>query len=302
MSVTAPDPSIADLRCFVAAATSTSFSTAARSVALAPNSLSGRLRALEDAVGCALFIKRGRKKVLSPEGERLLPLARRIVDDVAGLSALTRADDRVAPFALTLGTRFELGLSWLVPLLPALERERPERTLHVAFGNTDDLVARAVAGDVDAVITSARLAGARLQAVALHDEDYVFVGAPALLRRHPLRGPRDAAHHTLLDAAAELPLFHYFADAADASEVWSFAGVLHLGAVSAIRLRVLQGRGVAVLPRYLVTDDVKHKRLKVLCPRRRLRRDAFRLVWRVGHPREAELRALAARLAEAPLR
>lgn len=269
---------------------------------LAPTSLSGRLKALEDALDVDLFVKRGRKKVLTPEGERLLPVARRVVDDVAGLRALAWDDGRVEPFALTLGTRFELGLSWLVPLLPRLERELPERTLHVAFGDTADLVERTLSGDVDAVVTSARLSGRPLRTAALHDERYVFVAARSLIAKHALHGPRDAPKHTLIDAAADLPLFRYFADAGAADERWAFREVLHLGAVSAIRARVLEGRGVAVLPHYLVVDDLKKRRLVALCPRRRLLTDAFRLVWRAGHPREVELRALAARLADAPLR
>ncbi len=296
---------IGDLRCFVAAATSATFAAAARAVSLAPTSLSGRIKALEDALDVDLFVKRGRKKVLTPEGERLLPVARRIVADVDGLRALAWDDGRVEPYALTLGTRFELGLSWLVPLLSTLEREQPERTLHLAFGDSGDLIDRVVNGDVDAVVTSARLIG-RLRTATLHAEHYVFVGARALVKKSPLRGPADAPRHTLIDAAPELPLFRYVVDAAPpgraAADVWSFAGVLHLGAISAIRARVLEGRGVAVLPRYLVADDLKKQRLVVLCPRRAVKSDAFRLAWREGHPREVELRALAARLARAPLR
>lgn len=263
--------------------------------------MSGRLKSLEDALDVDLFAKRGRKKVLTPEGERLLPVARRIVDDVSGLRALAWDDGRVEPFALTIGTRFELGLSWLVPLLPKLEREQPERTLHLAFGDTSDLVERTLKGDIDAVITSARLSGKQLRTAALHDEAYVFVGARALLAKQPLRGPRDAVKHTLIDAAVDLPLFRYFVDAAAASEAWAFREVLHLGAVSAIRARALEGRGVAVLPRYLVEGDLKRGRLAAVCPRRKLHSDSFRLAWRPGHPREVELRALAARLSEAKL-
>jgi DNA-binding transcriptional LysR family regulator len=65
---------------------------------------------------------------------------------------------------------------------------------------------------------------------------------------------------------------------------------------------VLEGAGVAVLPRSIIATDLRQRRLRVLVPRRALSHDYFRLVWRQGHPRDLELRGLAERLARAPLR
>ena len=56
------------------------------------------------------------------------------------------------------------------------------------------------------------------------------------------------------------------------------------------------------LPRYFIASDLAARRLVRLMPRVRLRSDSFRLVWRAGHPREAELMALAAELRAFPLR
>ena len=76
-----------------------------------------------------------------------------------------------------------------------------------------------------------------------------------------------------------------------------------MGGIGNIRRRVLDGGGrVAVLPRYFVGPDVAAGRLVRLLPRVRLRSDSFRLVWRAGHPREAELVALASDLRQHPLR
>lgn len=292
---------LTNLRCFVAAATSTSFGAAARVVALAPTSLSGRLKALEESLGVDLFAKQGRKRRLTPDGERLLPVAQRILRDVDALPALVAAAPTQAPYALTIGTRFELGVSWLVPLLDALEDEAPERLLHLAFGNTPDLMRR-LGDDVDAVVTSARVAGERLASVPLHEERYAFVASPRLLKGTPLRRAGDASAHTLFDADSSLPLTRYFLDVSPAGEVWSFRRVQHLSSIAAIHARVRAGRGVAVLPRYLVEADLRARRLAVVLPRRVLARDRFRLLWRAGHPREDALRALAARLAAASLR
>jgi DNA-binding transcriptional LysR family regulator len=58
---------------------------------------------------------------------------------------------------------------------------------------------------------------------------------------------------------------------------------------------------VAVLPRYFINADVQAKRLREPLPKAKLQHDHFRLIWRAGHRREAELRQLAAELRERPL-
>ena len=291
-------PDLESLRCFVAAATQPTFRAGARAVALSPAAFSTRIRALEEQVGAPLFHRTTRRVALARAGERLLPEAR------AALAAAERAmraarEDRPTPFELTIGTRFELGMSWLVPALDGLSRARPERTLSLFFGDVE-LLPRVRGGTIDAAVTSVRLAYADVRHAALHEERYVFVAAPSL--RRPLAGPDDARLHALLDVHPDLPLFRYFLDASPAGAVWPFARVEHLGAIAAIRHRVLEGAGVAVLPLYFVRDDLRRKRLKLLLPRVRLPSDFFRLVWRAGNPREPELAALAAELRKLPLR
>jgi LysR family transcriptional regulator, glycine cleavage system transcriptional activator len=193
-------------------------------------------------------------------------------------------------------------MSWLVPALSDLEKARPERTLHVYFSNGADLLDRTEDGSIDAMISSQRLTSARVAYASLHEEGYVFVGAPRLLDRRPLRRPEEAAAHTLLDTSPELPLFRYFLDAHPQGEVWAFGRHAYLGTIAAIRHRVLEGAGVAVLPRYFIRDDLKQKRLKALQGRVKLQSDFFRLVWRAGHPRARELTDLAEALRRRPLR
>lgn len=292
-------PDLESLRCFVAACTQASFREAARSVALSPAAFSTRIRQLEDQVGAPLFHRTTRRVTLARAGERLLPAARTALDAARRAVEAAREDGRTAPYELTVGTRWELGMSWLVPALAGFRKTRPERTVSLFFGDAD-LVPRVRAGTLDAAVTSARLAFADVRYVALHEEEYVFVGARSL--RRVLARPEDAAHHTLLDVHPDLPLFRYFLDAAPTSAVWAFERVEHLGAIAAVRHRVLEGAGVAVLPRYYVKADLARGRLRVLLPRVRLASDYFRLVWRASNPREPEIAALAEELRARPLR
>ena len=295
-------PDLESLRCFVAAAEHRNFRRAAHAVALSPPAFGDRIRRLEDFVSGRLFERSTRRVALTVAGTRLLPEARRLLEEAARLAGIASAGAAAPSFELTLGTRFELGLSWLVPSLPGLERSRPERTLHVSFGDSPDLLSRVRGERIDAAITSARLSSAELKFAPLHEERYVFVARRDLLRRKPLTRAEDAAVHTLIDVDRELPLFRYFLDAAPRAERWAFGRVLHMGGIGAIRARVLDGAGVAVLPAYFVRDDLAKKRLVPVLPRVRLPSDHFRLVWRRGHAHEAELVELAGELRGLALR
>ncbi len=288
------------LRCFLAVAELLNFRRAAAKVGLSPPAFSDRIKRLEDDLGVELLVRTTRSVRLTEAGDRMVPPAR------AALRALE--DCRSAahegapqPYELTLGTRFELGLSWLVPALDALREQTPERQLHLRFGDSPELHALVHRGDIDACISSTRLSGAALEHARLHEEDYAFVGHAALLKEKPIKRAEDAGAHTLIDAHRDLPLFRYFVDASSREEAWHFQAVERLGAIAAIRERVAQQRGVAVLPVYLIRKDLDDKTFVRILPKRKLATDFFRLLWRPQHPRSEALHALAEQLRARPL-
>jgi LysR family transcriptional regulator, glycine cleavage system transcriptional activator len=296
-------PDIESLRCFLAAARHLNFRDAARSVALSPAAFSDRIQRLESTLGVALFERTTRRVVLSIAGERLVPEAQCCLEQARRCAEVVLGEDLAPrPYDLTIGTRFELGLSWLVPALDGLEKARPERRLHLSFGDTPDLVRQVQRDIVDAFVSSARLSDAGFSYARLHEEKYVFVGHKRLLAERPLNGREDCKNHTLLDAHRDLALFRYFLDTRPGSEDWAFRRVDILGTIGAVRLRVLAGAGVAVLPHYFVNRDLQCGKLELILPDIELPVDWFRLVWREGHPREAALRTLAEDLVAWPLR
>lgn len=289
------------IRCFIAAATHSTFRIAARTVALSPSAFSARVRQLEENLGVDLFERTTRTVALTPAGERLLPEAQRVLEQLDRCHRAVVRPIGPVPFTLTLGTRFELGLSWLMPALDDLNHRRSERTFDIAFGDGPDLLHRAAAGEIDGVISSVRLAGDKFRYALLHEEQYVFVTTPALLAG---QSPNDVAwiqDQVLIDAHASLPLFRYLLDSLPPDQEWRFRCVERLGTIAAIRRRVLQGRGIAVLPQYFVAHDLATGAMVLLLPDSRPQSDHFRLVWRTHHPREDDLRQLADELRGFPL-
>jgi len=294
-------PSLESLRCFDAAADLLSFRAAARAVGLTPAALGQRIRQLEEQLGAALFRRTTRSVVLTEAGLALVPRARAALAAATECVRIGQGTPALPPMEITLGTRWELGTSFIVPELPRLLAAHPGLFVNLYFGAGRDLLVRLRSRELDCAVTSARLVEPGLDAIRLHREEYVLVGAPRLLRRAPLARPADAAHHTLLDVDTELPLFRYLRDAPGGEDL-RFARLWRVGAGAAIHTLVLRGAGVAVLPAYMVRRDLARRRLRRLLPGIPPLHDHFRLVFRADDARRPFYELLAAALLAAPLR
>lgn len=294
--------SLDTLRCFVAAARALNFRQAARSVALGPTAFSQRIKTLEDQLGRQLFNRTTRAVTLTSAGLLLLPAAEHCLEAVAQCERISDGSIEHAQTSLTIGTRQELGMSWLLPQRKTLLAERPWLEMHLHFSSGADLLLRVRTLEIDCAITSTPFSDPRLDAFTLHREDYVFVGATSLLKRAPLRRPGDAAAHNLLDAAPDLPLYRYFRDAGGGALGLHFGRSIFLGSIAAIRYALLDQAGVGVLPEYFVRQDLASGRLRRLFPKVVPLADSFRLVFRASDPRRPIFESLAEDLARVPLR
>jgi DNA-binding transcriptional LysR family regulator len=295
-------PDLESLHCFVVASEQLNFRSAARIVALSPAAFGERIKRLEEQLQVELFERTTRRVKLTSVAARLLPDVRACLQQAELCVARARAGDADAAYELTIGTRFELGLSWITPVLGSLEKAHAERCIHLSFGDTDELLSRLRRAEIDGLVTSARVTDAHLDYARLHEERYVFVAAPKLIACTPLARPADCRVHTLLELRPDLPLFRYFLDARPAREEWAFNHVQFLGTIGPVRSRLLEGAGVAVLPEYFVRGDLARGRLVELLSRTKMASDWFRLLWRRGSMRETVLRQLASELLEHPLR
>jgi LysR family glycine cleavage system transcriptional activator len=271
-------------------------------MSVTPAAFGQRIRHLEEDLGVTLFKRTTRSVLLTEAGTALLPYADHCIRAATECARAARGDVGPQPMDFAIGTRHELGVSWILPQLDKLERERPWMHLHLYFGSGPDLLHHVRTLQIDCAVTSTRFMDPKLDSVRLHREDYVFVGAKDLLRRSPFTRPEHAARHALLDISGELPLFRYWRDAPSATERLAFARYTWLGAIAAIRLRALAGAGVAVLPEYLVRKDIEAGRLRVILPKVTPLHDYFRLVFRADTPNRGLLDNVASSLSKTPLR
>jgi LysR family transcriptional regulator, glycine cleavage system transcriptional activator len=286
------------LRCFDALATTLHFRSAAKRVFLSPAAFSDRIKRLERHLNTQLFARSTRSVSLSPQGEKIWPSVRSVLAGSQSIEQSVLTVGSQLPFQLTIGTRYELGLSWLCPSLSALEQANPSRSIHLYNGDSPDLLLRLERGDIDAAVSSMRLISARLTYVALHAEEYVLVS-----RRNCLQTKDEASALTLIDVSPDIPLFRYFLDAQRNAVPWEFRKHEYLGGIGNIRWRLLHSKqSLAVLPGYFVKADIAAGKLVRLLPKAKMQSDSFRLIWKKGHPRHRELRELAKELQRIPLK
>ncbi len=290
-------PSIENLQCFIAGATHLNFRQAAQQMALTPAAFGQRIRQLEDQLKVSLFVRTTRHVELTEAGRRLVPVAEiTIRDSRACINAVV--EDCEPPAHITLATRYELGMSWVLPSVLELQNLYPNWDIDMYFGSGQDIESKLQMGQVDGIITSAPIARSSWLSEFLHPEYYVFVATPELLEQCPFDNFSDAKDHVLLDINSSLPLTRYLT-----SKVGniSFKRIRSCGAGAAIIQLLLRQEGIAVVPEYMVHRELEEGILVRLCDDENLQSDSFRLIFRRTSMLEPVLKKMGEFLRTRPL-
>ena len=206
-----------------------------------------RIKQLEEQLGTELFIRDGRRLVLTPAGETLLPYAEQLLA-LADEARQALREDRPGG-RLRLGTMESAAASRLPGLLAHYHQRWPEVGLELETGTTGCLIERVRAFEVDAALIAAPLdpdlGGELFETVPVFREELVMLTP----RGHrPIREGRDIALSTLIAFERGCAYRSYV-------EKWYMehgirpARVLELGSYHAIVACVAAGAGVAVAPR-----------------------------------------------------
>jgi len=187
-------PSLDFLRGFEAAGRRLSFTLAAEELFVTQSALSRQIKALEDALGVALFERRHRALALTPIGSTFHR------DVTEGLEALAAGAERArggtrAP-GLTLSTTVSFASLWIIPRLATFRARHPDVEVYVS---ADDRLVDLARGDVDVVVRYLPDAAVPQHAVRLFGERMTPVASPSVANgASPLRSPADLTHHVLL--------------------------------------------------------------------------------------------------------
>ncbi|WP_371618677.1 LysR family transcriptional regulator [Streptomyces sp. NBC_00454] len=118
-------PTLAQLRYLVAVADCRSITSAAASVFVAQSALSRAVQAMERDLGVELLARRGRGVDLTPEGARVVRLARTVLDAVEAIDDIGTPHTQGTPATLTLVTTPTLALDLASQLVQAFTERQP---------------------------------------------------------------------------------------------------------------------------------------------------------------------------------
>ena len=165
---------------FIATTDAGSISEAARRLGLSKSVISERLADLERLLDTRLVQRTTRKLSLTPDGERFLPRARRILSDAEEAKAeiVERRGTLAGPLRLSAPVSF--GVLHLGPAIYAFLAKHPEIELSLEL---DDRFVDPAADGFDAVIRHGPVVESRLVARRLAVTRRTLVASPAYLQR-----------------------------------------------------------------------------------------------------------------------
>jgi LysR family transcriptional regulator for metE and metH len=165
---------------------------------LTQSALSHQLRDAEEKLGTALFLRLGKKMVLTPAGEKLLLSARKVMDElrsaehqIKGLNGGTRGVIRVSTECYTC-------YHWLPPVLKKFNAKYPDVELKIVLEATPNPIPALLDGQLDVAVISCPVRNRNICLTPACEDELVIVLSP----RHRLAGsthiqPRDLAGETV---------------------------------------------------------------------------------------------------------
>jgi len=145
-----PTPDLRQWRYFVTVADERHFSRAAERLSMTQPPLSQAIRALEEALGVALFVRTKRSVALTAVGAALLPDVRRLLASADALPPLARRLARGEAGSLSLAFVSTADYGLLPSLLRAFGARYPQVRLQLAEATSDVQIDELVAGRIDA--------------------------------------------------------------------------------------------------------------------------------------------------------
>lgn len=256
-----------------------SFSAAAAALYRVPSAVTYSVQKLEEDLGVTLFVKQGRRSVLTAAGRALLEQGRELLAAADRLVEHTRQVDSGWESCLNIAVDSLYGMAELFPLLQGLSELRPQMELNLyeeVLGGTWEAVAQGrVDAAVGATVPAANTQGFRVE--KLMEVEWGFMVAPF----HPLASATEPLDQKVLrpyraiavrDSSRQLPPL--------TRNLLEQQPVLTVATMAQKVQAQAQGLGCGYLPRSLVQTELASGTLLELATESPGISTPLHLVWR----------------------
>ena len=171
------DLEVRHLQLVAAVADTGSLTRAGDRLHLTQSALSHQLRSIESRLDAALFLRVGKRLVLTPAGERLLVSAKDILERLAQTEEDIRRMGKEHAGVLRLTTECYTCYHWLPPLLMRYRRSFPRVEVRIDVEATGRPIEMLLAGKIDLAIVSSPVTDRRLASRKVFDDELVVIAA-----------------------------------------------------------------------------------------------------------------------------
>jgi len=194
-----PKLEVRHLKLLVMVAEEGSVTEAGKRLHLTQSALSHQLRDAEERLGTALFLRLGRKMVLTPAGERLITCARRVLEELNHTETQIEGLNGGARGVIRLSTECYTCYHWLPPMLQKFHSKFPKVEVNIDAGATRYPAVALLEGKLDVAIMNCPPRNKSLRTTPMFEDELVLVMSP----KHRLASasqvrPKDMAGETIL--------------------------------------------------------------------------------------------------------
>lgn len=246
---------------FFSVVESGSFTRAADNLGLSKAIVSLHIKTLEQVLGVSLLARNTRNLALTESGSQLYQDFKGIFSDID--LAVSRITDDSQPLSgeLRITSTWEYGQQFLMAPVARFCQRHPGLKLSYNVGaSLDDLVSN----KLDVAIRLGTLRDSSLKSRKLGEYRIMLVASPLLMARYPLQRLSQVAtlpwiHNSNLTSPGRW-LFHCGQDRCEVKSEGRYSA----NSAQIMRQMALAGMGVAVLPEWLVADDLVNGELQIL--------------------------------------
>ncbi|MCK7608527.1 LysR family transcriptional regulator [Acinetobacter portensis] len=278
---------LAAFEAFVKVMETGSISLAADHLFITQPAVTKRIHSLEDYFGVKLFESAGRGVQATHAAHSLLPKVKGWLNELGDIHhTLSHEQDQVQG-KLKIGTSHHLGLHHLPHHLKEYVQQFPNVKLDVHFVDSEQAHEQVLAGDLElAFLTLPPEGDDRLSYVTIWNDPLVFVAAPF----HPLADKQNLQLEDLIQYPSLLPAAQTYTSQITLAE-FEKQGLkpkitMSNNPLESIRMLVSIGLGWSVLPKTLVSDDLKQLDIKLEMNRQ------LGMVWHPGRTQSKAVKEL----------
>jgi DNA-binding transcriptional LysR family regulator len=252
------------MRAFVAVAETAGFTAAARRLGVSPPLVTRAVQSLEEHLGAQVLTRTTRKVQLTEAGARYLEDCRRLLAELEDIESAVSGAYAEPRGALAITASVMFGRLYVAPILLDFLEQHPQVTARALLS---DRVVDLMDEGIDVAIRIAKLSDSSLTALRVGEVRRVLCASPAYLRKHGTpKVPTDLAD---FDAVVFAP------HPGRSAPPWLFEGAkgkvnvrpraqLLVNASEVGIQAALSGRGVTRVLSYMIADELRAGRLRLL--------------------------------------